>query len=96
MLGPPSDGSAGWTYRLGLEVQSVRGIPVSTVDGIQVGADAPSLEAAYASYARRVGSRLLIAIPGQSGYCVAIFAIFAIFADDPSTVITSILVPAGV
>ena len=33
---------------------------------------------------------LLIAIPGPSGYGIAIFV------DDPTTVITSILVPAGV
>ncbi|MCU1409716.1 MAG: hypothetical protein JWR04_423 [Rhodoglobus sp.] len=90
VLGPPMDGGAGWTYRLGIYVGAVRGIPVTTVDGIQVGADAPSLESAYAPYARRIGSRLLIAIPDGSGYGVAIFA------DDPSTVITSILAPAGV
>lgn len=90
VLGPPSDDSAGWTYRLGIYVGSVRGVPITTVDGIQVGADAPSLESAYAEYARRIGPRLLIAIPNGSGYGVAIFA------DDPASVITSILVPAGV
>jgi hypothetical protein len=89
VLGPASDGTAGWLFRLNIMVAGVRGIPVTTVDGIQAGADAPSLEAAYAQYARRIGTRLLIAVPGATGYSVSIFA------DDPNGTITSILVPAG-
>lgn len=87
--GPPLDGGAGWLFRINLVTAAVRGIPVSTVDGLQVGADAPTLESAYAAYARRIGSRLLIAIPGGSGYTASLFA------DDPAGTITSILVPAG-
>ena len=87
--GPPLDGGAGWLFRINLVTAAVRGIPVSTVDGLQVGADAPTLESAYAAYARRIGSRLLIAIPGSSGYTASLFA------DDPAGAITSILVPAG-
>ena len=83
------DSSAGWQFRIGIYVASVRGIPVSTTDGVQVGADAPTLESAYAAYARRIGSRLLIAIPGSTGYSASLFA------DDPAATITSILVPTG-
>lgn len=90
VLGPPSDGGPGWAFRLGIEVAAVRGIPVSTIDGIQVGADAPTLESTYAQFARRIGPRLLIAIPGSDGFGAAIFA------DDPAAVVTSILVPAGI
>lgn len=89
VLNPAMDGTAGWQFRIGIYTASVRGIPVSTVDGLQVGADAPTLESAYAAYARRIGSRLLIAIPGGSGYTASLFA------DDPAGTITSILVPAG-
>lgn len=89
MLGPASDGTAGWSFRIGIYVASVRGIPITTVDGLQVGADAPTLEATYSPFARRIGARLLIAIPGSNGYTASLFA------DDPSTTITSILVPAG-
>ena len=89
VLNPPMDSSAGWQFRIGIYVSSVRGIPVSTTDGLQVGADAPTLESAYAAYARRIGSRLLIAIPGSTGYSASLFA------DDPAATITSILVPTG-
>lgn len=89
VLGPASDGTAGWLFRLNITVAAVRGVPVTTVDGIQAGADAPALEAAYAQYARRIGSRLLIAIPGSAGYTASLFA------DDPNGAITRILVPAG-
>ena len=89
VLNPPMDSSAGWQFRIGIYVSSVRGIPVSTTDGLQIGADAPTLESAYAAYARRIGSRLLIAIPGSTGYSASLFA------DDPAATITSILVPTG-
>lgn len=89
VLGPSSDGTAGWLFRVNITVASVRGVPVATVDGIQAGADAQALEAAYPQYARRIGSRLLIAIPGSTGYSASLFA------DDPNGTITSILVPAG-
>jgi len=91
VLGPPSDGGgAGWAFRLSFTVAAVRGIPLTTVDGIQIGDDAQSLAAAYPDYARPIGPRLLIAIPSSGGTGVAIFA------DDPSAGVTSILVPAGV
>jgi hypothetical protein len=89
VLNPPMDSSAGWQFRIGIYVSSVRGIPVSTTDGLQVGADAPTLESAYASYARRIGTSLLIAIPGSAGYSTSLFA------NDPTTTITRILVPTG-
>lgn len=87
--GPPLDGGAGWLFRINLVTAAVRGIPVSTTDGLQVGASAPALESAYSAYARRIGSRLLIAIPGSTGYATSLFA------DDPAATITSILVPTG-
>jgi hypothetical protein len=89
VLGPAVDGGAGWLFRLNIVTASVRGIPITTVNGIQVGADAPALEAAYAQYARRIGTRLLVAIPGGTGYSASLFA------DDPNGAITRILVPAG-
>ena len=89
VLNPPMDSSAGWQFRIGIYVSSVRGIPVSTTDGLQIGADAPTLESAYAAYARRIGTSLLIAIPGSTGYSTSLFA------DEPTTTITRILVPTG-
>lgn len=87
VLGPPIDGGPGWLFRVDILVSAVRGVPITTIDGFQIGSDIAAVQSAYGAGIVANGE-IFVAAPSGS-YSVGLRA------SDDATTVTSILVPVG-
>ena len=90
VLGPGVEGRTDWLFRVAVVVPAVRGIEISTIDGLQVGDDSAILDTEYGEYTRRFPEPATIWAGIPAGDAMVVLR-----GTEPDGTIVSILIPAG-